>query len=348
VVASFPPDVEVGVVSHNGRVTLPSVFEHLVESGAPLDRIVLYDIGSTDDTLTWMAQTWPQVTVRPLEGNVGPNPARNRALTDATLPFVLLVDSDALVAPDAPARLREALDPAAQVGVVTPVVVQAQAPTLIQYAGASLHFVCEAVNPWFDRPAVDRGLERQDIGTAPGVVMLVDVAAARHAGLFDNQFFMGKEDGDFCYRLRLSGFRLVEEPRAVVAHPNRARTSWLFSYQIRNRWYFMLKNYEARTLVVLAPALLIHEGVQFAMLTAKGHLGAWWTAVKSLWAWLPSLSNDRRAVREARAVHDRDLLVAAPLVVRADLVGGSAGQVVKRAYDSWLAFYWRVARTLLA
>lgn len=347
-VAGFPADVEVGIVSHNGRATLAGVIEHLRASGAPLDRVSLYDIGSTDDTAVWMAQSWPQISVRTLEGNVGPNPARNRALKDARQPYVLLVDSDALVAPDAPIRLREALDPSARVGVVTPIVVQAQSPAKIQYAEASLHFVCEAVNPWFDRPAAARGEDRRDIGTAPGVVMLVDAAAAQRVGLFDGQFFMGKEDGDFCYRVRAAGYRLVEEPRAVVAHPNRPRTTWLFSYQIRNRWYFILKNYELRTLVILAPALAIHEVMQFAMLVAKGHARDWWTAVKGLWTWLPSLSNDRRGVRQTRVVHDRELLVAAPLVVRDDMVGGSVGQSVKRAYDAWLAFYWRVARLLLA
>jgi GT2 family glycosyltransferase len=174
--------------------------------------------------------------------------------------------------------------------------------------------------------------------------LLIDVSAARRIGLFDERYFMGKDDGDYCYRLRLAGYRIVEDGRAIVEHESRPRSTWMFRYQIRNRWYFMLKNYGARTLIVLAPALLIHEVVQFGLLATKGHAGAWARALKDLIAWLPELPVLRRPVQAARQARDRDLLVSAPLLVRSDLVGGRAGRVFKRAYDAWLAAYWAVAR----
>ena len=82
----FPDDVDVAVVSHNGRATLPRLLECLRAAAAPVDRIAVYDIGSTDGTAGWMAAEWPGVTLRGIEGNVGPNPARNRALRETTRP----------------------------------------------------------------------------------------------------------------------------------------------------------------------------------------------------------------------------------------------------------------------
>jgi hypothetical protein len=55
----------------------------------------------------------------------------------------------------------------------------------------------------------------------------------------------------------------------------------------------------------------------------------------------------RRATQQRRRVRDRELLVSAPLVVRADLAGGNAGGALKRAYDAWLMAYWGVARRLI-
>lgn len=340
----FPEDIDVAVVSHNGRATLPRVLECLRGAGAPVDRITLYDIGSTDDTLSWLAAEWPHVTVRRLTGNVGPNPARNWALRDASRPALLLLDSDAYLQPEAPAHLRAAWISSEGIGMVVPVVVHATRPEAIQYSGVDLHFMCEAVNPWMDRPLASRGRERRDIGTAPGVALLVDVAIARRIGLFDERYFMGKDDGDFCYRLRLAGYRLVEDSRAVVEHESRPRSTWMFRYQIRNRWYFMLKNYGSRTLVALLPALCVHEVLQFFLLAAKGHLGAWGCAVRDLAGWLPELPASRRAVQATRVAHDRDLLVSAPLLVRQDLLGGGFARALKRAYDGWLAAYWAIAR----
>jgi GT2 family glycosyltransferase len=344
--SQFPEDVDIAVISHNGRKTLPRVLDCLRAAGAPAERVTLYDIGSTDDTVAWLAAEWPTVSVRRLTGNVGPNPARNWALREASRPALLLLDSDAYLHADAPAHLRAAWVPSQQVGMVAPVVVHTTRPDRIQYSGVNLHFLCEAVNPWLDRLASERGPGVRDIGTAPGVALLIDVNAATRIGLFDERYFMGKDDGDFCYRLRLSGYRLVETGRAIVEHESRPRSAWMFRYQIRNRWYFMLKNYGARTLLVLGPALLVHEALQLVLLTVKGHLGAWWRAVRDLAGWLPLLSAPRRQVRSLRLVPDRDLLVSAPLLVREDLIGRGPGRRLKRAYDVWLAAYWALARHL--
>jgi GT2 family glycosyltransferase len=344
----FPDDVDVAVVSHNGRATLPRLLACLRAAAAPIDRITIYDIGSTDGTAEWLASAWPGVAVRRLDDNVGPNPARNRALRETTRPILLLLDADAYLRPSAAALLRAALDSPGRIGMVAPVVVQAERPEWIQYAGVDLHFICEAVNPWLNRPLAERGTDRRDLGSAPGVALLIDVATARTIGLWDERYFMGKDDGDFCYRLRLAGYRLIEEPRAIVAHGSRPRSAWMFPYQIRNRWYFMLKNYRAATLLVLLPALAIHEALQFLLLAAKGHLGAWWRAVRDIVKWIPTIGPARRAVQESRTIGDRQLLVSAPLLVREDLVGGRAGGFMKRSYDKWLKTYWAVVRQFIS
>ena len=54
-VPPFPADVDVAVVSHNGRATLPRLLECLAASGAPRERITIYDIASTDDSVAWLA-----------------------------------------------------------------------------------------------------------------------------------------------------------------------------------------------------------------------------------------------------------------------------------------------------
>jgi GT2 family glycosyltransferase len=342
----FPEDVDVGVVSHNGRQTLPRLFECLAAAGASDDRIRVYDVGSTDGTKEWLAETHPQVVVRRLEENVGPDPGRNWALRDGTRPYLLLLDADALLHAEAPARLRRALDPSARVGTVTPVTLSD--PATIQYAGGGLHFICEAINPYFGRPLGERGGDLRDIGAAPAVALLIDVNVAHHIGLWDDRYFIGKEDGDFSFRLRLAGYRLVEDPGALVDHATRPRSAWLFRHQIRNRWHFLLKNYEIRTLVILLPALAVHETVQLAMLTLRGHLGTWWAALKELVSWMPTLGAERRVIQGIRTVRDRDLLEYGPLLVRPDMVGGGVGQMLKRGYDLWLGTYWSIARHLLS
>jgi GT2 family glycosyltransferase len=344
--AAWPDDVAVAVVSHNGRDTLPRVLDCLAAAGIPDDRVTLYDIASTDDTAGWLTRERPAVKTVRLAANDGPNPARNRALADAATPYLLLVDSDAYLRPSAPAALRAAMT-SPDIGAAVPIVVHDAVPQRIKYAGSRLHYICEAITPWADQPLADRGTADTDIGPAPGVCLLIDVAAARAVGGFDDRYFMGKEDGEFCFRLRAAGFRLVETPAAIAQHGSRPRSTWLYRFQIRNRWHFMLKNYELRTLVLVAPALLLHEPLQFALLTAKGEGRAYVQAVRGLRTLSRGLRRDRRAVAAMRRTHDREILAAAPLVVRSDLAGGGTARIVKQLYDAWLGAYWAVASMFL-
>jgi Xaa-Pro aminopeptidase len=47
----------------------------------------------------------------------------------------------------------------------------------------------------------------------------------------------------------MAGYYIRELADALAYHRSRPRGTWLFYYQIRNRWHFILKNYEWRTIV---------------------------------------------------------------------------------------------------
>ena len=346
---AFPDDVEVVIVAHNSVEPLDATLESLVAAGCPLPRITVVDVASTDQTTEWLAAHRPAVRVRRLAQNDGPNPGRNIGITKASSRFVLLMDPDVLVAHDTVQRLHAAMvaDPSVKIG--SPIVVHATRPEIIQYAGGAIHYICEAINPWKDRPLAERGSEPRDIGAAPACALLIDRAAAIDVGLFDERYFMGKDDGDFTHRIRLAGHRILELPQALVLHDTRPRGTWLFYYQIRNRWHFMLKNYQWRTLIFILPCLLINEPLQLIALHAKGYGLVYWKSVAGLLALLPNLRRDRALTKRIRAVPDQALLKSDDLVVRRDLASGPLVRFGMSAYQSFLRGYWRLlTSTVLA
>jgi GT2 family glycosyltransferase len=346
---NWPADVEAAIVAHNNVAALPQTIASLLDSGCPANRITVVDVASSDGTGEWLAREHPAIRVRPLDRNDGPSPGRNVGITEASLRFVLLMDADVRIRPGAVQTLHAAMraDPMIKIG--SPIVVHADRPDVIQYAGGALHYICEAVNPWLDRPLADRGSQPRDIGAAPTCALLLDRQAAIEIGLFDERYFIGKEDGDFTHRAKMAGYKIWEMPDAVVLHNSRPRGAWLFYYQIRNRWHFILKNYELRTIAGIVPPLLIHEPLQFIVLVAKGHGLTYVRAVGGLLAMLPQLPRDRGLARRIRRRPDRDLLVSAPMVVRDDVIGGGLLRRGMSLYDRCLAGYWRLLRaTLLA
>lgn len=344
----FPDDVDVTIVAHDSWTTLPDTLRSLVHAGCPPDRMTVVDVASGDETRARLAAEWPAVRVIELSRNDGPNPGRNLAFIRSRRRFVLLMDPDVQVDPETIDRLHAGMLGDSTVKVASPIVVHLAKPETIQYAGGALHYLCEAVNPWHDRPLSERGRTPASIGAAPACALLIDRDAAIQAGLFDERYFLGKDDGDFIHRMRVAGHTVLEVPDAIVRHRSRPRGTGLFYYQIRNRWHFILKNYEWRTIVGLLPVLLIHEPLQFVVLCLKGHGVTYVRAVGGLLAMLPDLRADRAALARIRRRHDRDLLVTGALLIRDDLAGGRVARAGKALYESWLAGYWYVlTQTLL-
>jgi GT2 family glycosyltransferase len=346
--AAFPDDVGVAIVCYNNRDAIGATLASLDAGGCPHSRLLIVDGASTDGTVEWLRTAYPDVRVQVLASNAGPNPGRNIGIRETPQRYVFLMDADVRVHPDAIPRLRTAMVADPTVGIGSPIVVHAGDPATIQYAGGSLHFLCEAINPWMNRRVEERGDAAADVGVASGNGLLVDREAAMAVGLFDERYFMGKDDGDFTHRMRIGGYRILELPSAIVLHGSRPRSNWLFYYQIRNRWHFMLKNYQWRTLIAILPCLAIHEPLQLLILHAKGHGGTYWKAVRGLIAMLPDLRRDRAQVAAFRKLPDGALLRSDRLIVREDLMTPLA-RLGKGAYEKLLTAYWSLLRhTVLA
>lgn len=346
---AFPPGIDIAIVAHNNMAALPATLASLAAAGCPSDRITVVDVASTDGVGEWLAREWPQVRHRRLERNDGPSPGRNVGITEARRPFVFLMDADVRVQPQTIQLLHAAMtaDPSIKIG--SPIVVHADRPDFIQYAGGAMHYICEAINPWLDRPLADRGPDPQDIGAAPTCALLLDRQTSIDVGLFDERYFIGKEDGDFTHRIKMAGYKIWELPQSLVLHNSRPRGTWLFYYQIRNRWHFILKNYQIRTIVCLIPPLLVYEPLQLAVLTAKGHLKTYLRAVGGLIAMLPALPRDRALAGRIRRRQDADLLISAPMVIRDDIAANAIVRHGKALYEQCLTAYWRfLRRTVLA
>ncbi len=67
---------------------------------------------------------------------------------------------------------------------------------------------------------VDKGQhdKLREIDFATGACFLVSAIALKQVGLFDEKYFMYKEDEDLAMRMKKMGWKIVYEPKAVVWH----------------------------------------------------------------------------------------------------------------------------------
>jgi hypothetical protein len=103
-----------------------------------------------------------------------------------------------------------------------------------------------------------------------------------------------------------------------------------------------------RTLLLIAPCLLVHEPLQLIVLHAKGHGRVYWKSVVGLVKLLPSLGRDRAFISRIRGLHDAAVLKSDRLTIRDDLAGHAVVRVGKRAYEAFLrGYWWLLTRTIL-
>jgi GT2 family glycosyltransferase/glycosyltransferase involved in cell wall biosynthesis len=141
-----------------------------------------------------------------------------RAAIEKGARFVLLVNSDAILAPDTIGHLLAAMERNPQLGIVAPVVLSREEPDHVSTAGISFSVRTGRMR----HRAAGRRLAA--IGSNPvhvvdavsGCVMLIRREVFDRIGLLDEAYFFSFEDVDFCLRARDAGFTTacVQDARA--------------------------------------------------------------------------------------------------------------------------------------
>lgn len=337
-----PPSVSAIVVAYGAEECLePGVAALLGSPGVTVD-VVLVDNGCTDGAVDRIEGT-PGVTVVRPDRNLGFAGGCNAGAEVATGEVLVLVNPDAIVAPEALAVLSEgALRPG--VGIATASVRLADRPHLLNSAGNEIHFTGMSWSGHFEEEASDHTTE-QDVVAASGAAMAIRRRLWQELGGFDEDFFAYYEDADLSLRCWLRGLRVVFLPGAIVAHRYEfSRNPEKFFLLERNRAVMVWSCWSRRMLLVTAPALLLLEVTTLLMALAQG----WYPQKLRAWRWLwghrSSVHARRREVQRTRVLADRDL---APLLATALDPGNLPPPAWTRPFDRLLGAFWAAGRRLL-
>lgn len=92
-------DVEVVIVTWQGRELLGSCLDHLRRQTLP-HQVIVVDNASTDGTADFVRTEYPEVRVLELSENLGFGAGNNRGVAAGTAPFVVLINNDVDVEPE--------------------------------------------------------------------------------------------------------------------------------------------------------------------------------------------------------------------------------------------------------
>lgn len=335
-------EVTVAVISYNGmnviKLCLNSIFAQTYNAFC----VFLINNASTDGTSEWVRENYPLVKVLDYPENNGPNPARNLAVRESPNRLILLVDDDAVLEKNCLSELVRASQTYPEAAVWSPRIVYYDKQDIIQFEGVFQHYIGEAILLNGEKFLNDGVKDITPIDIAGGVSYLLSKDKAMTIGLFDEDYFFGRTDGEFTFRLTLSGNKIFTVPKAICYHRVKKRGLSKVFFQIRNRWYVMLTTYSWRTLVLLVPALIVYELSLVFFLLIKGGFIDYIKAVSKVFISLPIILEKRTSIQALKKVPDRNVLYCASVNMRGDLIKNPFVSVAKSFMDGFFSSYWKL------
>ncbi|KAB2891697.1 MAG: glycosyltransferase family 2 protein [Desulfobulbaceae bacterium] len=220
--------VYVIIVTHDSASVLPLCLEALATQTRQPDRVIIVDSGSND---TGYLNDLPQLAGLFIleQGNIGFSRANNiglKALPQRSTGMVVFLNPDAFLERNALAEATASLAEHYDVAVVGGRL-SGYDPAAMQATGRidSTGVFRKWYGRWYDRGQGERDCGQYEtaslVPAVCGALMccrLEALAAFAETGVFDEGFFLYKEDIELSLRLRKNGWKLLYQPRVRAFH----------------------------------------------------------------------------------------------------------------------------------
>ena len=218
--------VAVVILNYNGKKFLQEFLPNVIANCDPaLTEVVVADNASTDDSVAFMREHFPDIRLIVNDSNGGFATGYNMALRQVEAEYYVLLNSDIEVAPHWIEPVVALMDADPQIAACQPKILSYYDKEKFEYAGASGGFIDKYGYP-FCRGRVFQNLETDvhqydtpmEVFWATGACMFVRADLYHQIGGLDDSFFAHMEEIDLCWRLKNAGYKVYCCPQSWVYH----------------------------------------------------------------------------------------------------------------------------------
>ncbi len=298
------------ILNFNGKKFLEKFLPGVIAQSEAY-QIVVADNASTDDSLSFLKNEYPQVKVLSTGGNFGYAEGYNRALKEVQAEYFILLNSDVEVTPKWIAPILKIMDADPAIAACQPKILDFSQPDKYEYAGAAGGFIDKYGYPFcrgriFDHLEKDYGQYNGNLEVfwATGACLFVRASAFQQVGGFDGDYFAHMEEIDLCWRLKNLGYKIMAVPESVVYHVGGGTLNKVSSRKtflnFRNNLTTLAKNHSPRFLFLKIVYRMILDGVAALKFLLSGQVTHFFAVIKahfSFYSWLPKIIRQRKELK---------------------------------------------------
>lgn len=223
--SEFHPTLAVVILNWNGKNYLERFLPFVLDSTYPNLVVYVADNASTDGSIELVKSQFKSVKIISNPFNEGFAEGYNRALKEVEEEFLVLLNSDIEVSPGWIEPIIQLFMQYPDVAAVQPKILDFYNRKSFEYAGAAGGWIDRYGYP-FSKGRIFDVLEEDSaqynkpaaIFWASGAALFIRHSAFDAVGGFDPYFFAHQEEIDLCWRLQLSGQKIMSCPDSVVYH----------------------------------------------------------------------------------------------------------------------------------
>ena len=307
--------VAVVILNYNGKKFLeqflPNVIENTNDEWA---EIVVADNASTDGSVEFMKERFPDIRLIVNDFNGGFATGYNLALRQVEAEYFVLLNSDIEVTPRWLEPVIDLMDSDQDIAACQPKILSYYEREKFEYAGAAGGFIDKYGYPFcrgrvFQHLETDTGQydDTAEVFWATGACMFVRAELYLQKGGLDDSFFAHMEEIDFCWRMKNLGFKVYCCPQSTVYHigggtlpKSSARKTFL---NFRNNLSLLYKNLPSGRVFWTLCYRVILDWVAALKFLFGGGVGDFWAVIRAHFAFycrIPSLRKARKALSNGK------------------------------------------------
>ena len=317
------PLVSIIIVNWNGG----EVFAECLNSLKKIDyhnwELIVVDNGSSDksEDLIYFYKPTKKIKIIKNKQNKGFAQANNQGFVKAQGEYILLLNNDTKVEANFLSLLVNRIKKDSTLGVIQPKISLMDKSDYLDNVGSFLTKTGFLEHWGYMEHDGSKFNKEKEIFSAKGACMLCRRNVIEKVGLFDESFVSYMEETDFCWRVWISGYKVLFYPKARIFHKvgfsSKKQDQIFVNYNsYKNRLICLIKNLQFENLFyisichfTLSIFLICYYLLKFQFSKAQMILGAiWWNLVN-----FKKTFSKRKKIQVLRKVKDKELF---PIIMR--------------------------------